>query len=315
VVIRRALEKIVSNPRIASTISSFLISAGIYQQGYRVAGLGNSLPEVLVFRLPPSRFAMTKLSMRSVGGKDQVARRAAKRGWTAFEHPFPEVFSAFVEQHTVVLDVGANTGFYSLLAAAVDGTVKVHAFEPLPTVLKILRENIRLNGIDEKRITVVDKAVGAAGGQGELYVPEDNHGLVEASASLNRGFRDQHSAILKVALVTLDDYVSENGLERVDLVKIDVESMEHIVLQGANKLMTENRPVIFLEILETAACDKLTGIIRQSNYVSVLFGDGRFEVKDSIAVDPGNTNQMLCPAEGQEKLSRAARALGYQVAG
>ena len=131
-------------------------------------------------------FAIASLRMLSMGGRDGVARKAACRGWRGFEAPLPALFAACLDERSVVLDIGANTGFYSLLAAGFHPDVRVHAFEPVPDIAAILVENLKLNGFAPEAVRVNRVAVGSENGETELYIPESQHGMVETSASRTR---------------------------------------------------------------------------------------------------------------------------------
>ena len=77
--------------------------------------------------------------MSTDGGRDHVASTIARTGWRSFEQPLPQVLAAIAtEARGAVYDVGANTGFYSLLARHVNRRVPVRAFEPYPPVLELL---------------------------------------------------------------------------------------------------------------------------------------------------------------------------------
>ena len=174
--------------------------------------------------------------MGTDGGRDQVATTIARTGWRSFELPLPQVLAAVAaEAHGAVYDVGANTGFYALLARNVNRRVAVRAFEPFPPVLELLQRNVVVNG---STVDVVPAAVGAEAGRATLYIPEQGHGLVETSASLDPSFKEgHHDGTVEVDVVTLDEFNAGFGSERVALVKIDVEGMEHAVLTGAEGLL------------------------------------------------------------------------------
>ena len=78
--------------------------------------------------------------------------------------------------HWNMVDVGANTGFYSLLAARIRPDVQIVAVEPYPPIVRLLERNIALNGFTA-RIEVVRKALGDSTGIAELFVPSAAHGL------------------------------------------------------------------------------------------------------------------------------------------
>jgi FkbM family methyltransferase len=133
----------------------------------------------------------------------------------------------------VVFDVGANAGFFTLLAARLVGPFgRVVAFEPLPQAVEFLERHVALNRAENVRI-------------------------VQAAVSNREGsalFRDEAFTMgrvtddgeLRVRLVALDSLCNAGELPRPDVLKIDVEGAELQVLEGAQQLLRERRPTILL---------------------------------------------------------------------
>ncbi|HVA67371.1 MAG TPA: FkbM family methyltransferase [Elusimicrobiota bacterium] len=136
-----------------------------------------------------------------------------------------------------VLDLGANVGVYSALAArAVGAGGTVVAVEPHPGNCRLLRENIARNGL--KQVRIVEAAVDERPGRAELFVHERaiNHSLVR---------RTGRSVSVRVASV--DELVQDNGLSRVDIIKIDTEGNVAEILRGASGTIGRFHPRITLE--------------------------------------------------------------------
>ena len=148
----------------------------------RLAGRG----DVVTVCLPDGR----RVKMRRRDDRDQVAAQVAREGYNSFETPLPAVLVQLAASTGgTIFDVGANTGYYSLLAATVSAG-PVIAFEPNPTVRPLLAANLDLNGAG-RRVTVEARAVGCENGVLPLYLPPPTARLVETSASLNRDFKDE----------------------------------------------------------------------------------------------------------------------------
>jgi FkbM family methyltransferase len=148
-------------------------------------------------------------------------------------------------------DIGANTGFYALLAACA-GAQQVRAFEPVPAIADLLSANLALNGVQAASTIALHRlALSDQSGEASLFLPDQGHGLIETSASLNPEFRAVHSGALTVPLCRLDNHLADqplaDGLALV--IKIDVESWEPQVLRGASRTVDRHRPAIFVEIL------------------------------------------------------------------
>jgi FkbM family methyltransferase len=193
----------------------------------------------------------SRFFMSDCGGKDQVVRAVSQHGWQRYEPPLPLLIARQSRyQQSYFIDVGANTGYYSLLAAST-GSKKVWAFEPVPFIRQIFESNTFESGF-QKKIIISANAIGDAHGQFEMFLPDDSHGLIETSASLNPTFRQKHSEKITVEVVTLDDYFLSENLIEIDcnlFIKIDVESLEPQVLMGAQQLLKIYRPILALELL------------------------------------------------------------------
>ena len=144
-------------------------------------------------------------------------------------------FERAVKPHQVVYDIGANVGFYSLLAAHLTGPEgKVYAFEPLNRNVEFIRRHADLNQFSN--IEVFAAAVSDHGG--EAYFDE---GVSIATGHLSE------TGQVKVPLVRLDDLLAAGVIKPPDIMKVDVEGAEHAVFQGAQQLVTTHRPTIFLD--------------------------------------------------------------------
>lgn len=146
----------------------------------------------------------------------------------------------------VVLDIGSNTGLYSLGAGAKNPAAKIFAFEPLPRVANLTRKNAQLN--PKFNIQVQQNAVCDQGGVVTLHDPGGDQ---PASASLKSDFLDCDQETIKVDGIRIDDFVSNQQLERVDLIKLDVEGVEEIALSGMQQTIQKFKPTLFIEVLDS----------------------------------------------------------------
>lgn len=128
------------------------------------------------------------------------------------------------------LDIGANTGFYSLLVSSLNRSAEVFAFEPSLANLRVLEENVVMNGLP---ITVVPEAVTSVPGPITFYDWDD----VSYSASIVEDFCPGGSP-RAVSATTLDTFAESKGLwNRRCLLKVDVEGHELEVIEGGKELL------------------------------------------------------------------------------
>jgi FkbM family methyltransferase len=140
-----------------------------------------------------------------------------------------------------VVDVGANIGFYSVIAAAraqsFDGTV--HAFEPNPRIFAELERNLTLNHFTNAHSQC--QAVGDMISEMTLYVNEN--AITYSSLRRTQDFLAQE---IRVPVTTLDAYAQTHDL-KMGLLKIDVEGAELLVLRGAREILNRDRPIVLYE--------------------------------------------------------------------
>ncbi len=149
----------------------------------------------------------------------------------------------------VMVDVGANDGFFAVVAARrVGASGKVYAFEPSEREFARLEANAALNRLDNLR--PVKRAVADTAGKAVLRICEYGH---EGQNTLGDFVHQVSGAGTQaVELCSLDCYFASENLSRLDFIKIDAEGAEEKVLRGARGLIEKFQPVILLELLDAA---------------------------------------------------------------
>jgi len=136
-------------------------------------------------------------------------------GGIDFEPLETVIVNTLVKPGDIFFDIGANIGYYSLLASELVAPGGfVHAFEPASLTFEILRTNTRLNG--SKNILLNRLAVSDKPGEAELLINTQS-GLT----SMGNTRRGKLKGIEKIQVVTLDEYVKNNQIPRVDFIKLD----------------------------------------------------------------------------------------------
>jgi FkbM family methyltransferase len=144
-----------------------------------------------------------------------------------------ELIKKEIKKGDIVLDIGANIGYYTLIFAKLVGEEgKVYAFEPDPANFALLKKNVKINGY--QNVILVDKAVSNKNGKTKLYISEKSCGL--------HRIYDIHDGrkFIEIESVRLDDYFKNyNG--RIDWIKIDIEGAEWAAIQGMPLLLEKNK--------------------------------------------------------------------------
>lgn len=147
------------------------------------------------------------------------------------------------------IDVGANTGIFSIFAAVANSNLQVVSFEPHPTNYNRLRTNIKINNLTN--VVTFPKALGQSEKTIQFTIPAD--GGLSTTASVNENFSTNFHKIpfrkIDVDQLTFDAALKGFPLASTDLLKIDVEYYELDVLKGARQTLLDSRPLILIEIL------------------------------------------------------------------
>ncbi|MFM8443903.1 MAG: FkbM family methyltransferase [Methylococcus sp.] len=245
----------------------------------------------------PGREEPVKFRMYALGGNDNIVRKMLDEGLKGYEKPLPTVLYHLLNLFDgLFLDIGANSGMYSLLATAV-GHAPVIAFEPLPLLHDLLLCNLELNGY-AKKIHAERLAISSSTGKLKFYIPP-SIGEIETSASLERSFKDKHAEIIDVEASTLDEYLESRDLasERVAVIKVDVEGHEPAVLQGSLRTVNTHRPIIITEILPNSNLGYFDDFKSTQAYTDFVFTDDGMLMPRETQFHPNQYNHIFIPTE------------------
>lgn len=169
-----------------------------------------------------------------------------------------------------VLDIGANRGYVTLIAALKVGLGgRVHSFEPNPTVRDELTRHVAMNSVSD-RVTISPLALSNQSDQEVTFYLSTlatNTGLssLTPSEELLKAQTLSPEHTITVQTKTLSDYVDEAGLTTpIDLIKIDVEGAETLVLEGAERLLNERPPRRW--IVETEPGSRACELLKSRGY-------------------------------------------------
>ncbi len=191
-----------------------------------------------------------------------------------YELPLQKAFASYVQPGNVFYDIGANIGFFTVLAAQLVGrSGQVYAFEPVPENAERVRYNAKLNRFSN--VTVFQKAVSANIGEGNLLLAHHSGGATLSHVGTPPDLR----GAMKVDLVCIDNLVEQKKMKPPTVVKVDVEGAEIDVLKGMLKTIDQYKPIIFYEVDDgnkeafQQKSDALETFIRQLGYKIVHLED------------------------------------------
>lgn len=225
--------------KVARRLSHFLL-----HHYYRGLGTRWLLDRLCHWLVPPADDSTICSTIYNVNLKvdlsDHIASSIYYLG--AYEAGTVSVLKRFLHHGDLFLDVGAHIGFISCVVARFVGDSGfVYAVEPNPETFRILRENIRINSLEN--VGALEVALGAEVGKARIYENAD-----KAVASLIRPKDFSEDSGEKIVVTTIDTLI-ENGIIRIPtFIKIDVEGFELEVLKGARKLLSSpEAPILCVE--------------------------------------------------------------------
>ena len=210
--------------------------------------------------MPPNR--AVRIVSGELRGWKWISGSATHGCWLGhYEREAQEIFVAAIRPGDVVYDVGANVGFYTLLASKLAGHGSVVSFEPLPRNLALLERHLRLNAV--RNVRVLPIAVSSRSGTAR-FATSHNPAMGGLTAT----------GEIEVTTASLDDLIAARAIARPSFMKIDVEGAEHDVLTGAAKLLAEDRPTILLSAHGYLQHDRCLTLLRAAGYDVRVLRDG-----------------------------------------
>ncbi|MEP6883038.1 MAG: FkbM family methyltransferase [Dokdonella sp.] len=233
----------------------------------------------------------------SVVNRDEPPQRVECDGYALFAYPSdlhisaPIIAGAVHEPHVaavlrerlregdVVLDVGANIGNFTMLAASLVGQGgRVIAVEPIARNRQLIRRALKANAFNQ--VEIIAGAASDRAGTIQLRTHPETSNSATLSASGDR-LLERRGLSNTVPTLVLDDQFA--GLDRLDLLKIDIEGMEPVALRGLERTLDRLRPVLLSEFhpwaieraTATTAIDYLCWLRRFYPAITVLHRDGR----------------------------------------
>lgn len=253
----------------------------IIKKGFTKTGIDNIIALLyyktklkLLFRLIPDRTFYSSSHEKNIrrNGINFKVSPSDLMQWSIFSESNDMHLEAALncikgETKSIILDVGANCGQFSLRMAQkikeMGWEKNIVAFEPNPNIFNRFNTNLNLNPELKKYITIINKAVGEKASKLFLDQPLRNSG----AASFIRNYDHEASEKYEVDVITLDSlYAMEPSL--IEFIKLDVEDYEFFVLSGALQIIQKHKPSIYIEVQKSQIMhEKIFEIFNANNYL------------------------------------------------
>ncbi|MBF0525972.1 MAG: FkbM family methyltransferase [Deltaproteobacteria bacterium] len=214
---------------------------------------------------------------------------------------------ALITDNSVILDIGANIGWYSLNLSLGRPKITIHAFEPIPGTYAYLTKNLKANGIT--RVTPHNFGFSNKNAVETFYFYPAGSGNASAA---NLTGRDDVMEI-KCRVQRLDDFVQAENLT-VDFIKCDVEGAELFVFEGGLQTLTTQKPVVFTEMLRKWSAgfgyhpNQLIELFKKIGYGCYIIRHDRLAPFESMDEHTQETNFIfLHPDQHRDKIRQLVR--------
>lgn len=186
-------------------------------------------------------------------------------------------FLDMIHPNDCVLDIGANIGVMTYFLSKKTPNGQVFSFEPVPENIATVKKIIKRYNLSN--VNLIEKALGQEKGEIEMVMPHLgsarkqglSHVIHESIDTFNEGTK------YRVEVVPLDDvFLNVNCSPKA--IKLDVENFEFFVLQGAEKIITKNRPIIYTELWDNENRTQCMTLLQDWNYSAKV-------VVDNVLVD------------------------------
>jgi FkbM family methyltransferase len=235
--------------------------------------------------------------------------------FAAYEPIESYILTSLINEDSIVIDAGANIGFYTLMMSSHVGVKgEVHSFEPVKETFLKLSKNIDLSdGVD--RITLNNKGLWH---KDETLTFSLRPDMTNNIGSYSAGSIENKVNTVECEVITLDDYILKNNIERLDIIKIDIEGAELRAFEGAKKSIEKFRPLILMEVLASACeqfgysssdiCDFFTDLDYKFFELATTFEKSGFITsfehidQSNVIAIPGETPDILKTAWDYKKI-------------
>jgi len=191
-----------------------------------------------------------------------------------------------VEKDDIVVDIGANVGVFTLYAVS-KNCKQVYSFEPFPSNVKAIENNININHVEN--VTLETKAIADKEGVTKLYVVENNCG---GHLIFNRNIKKNLTDYIEVDMITFPDIIKKYNLSKIDFLKIDCEGSEGYIFKTLTKDHYKIIRKIAIEFHDNVSIlnhQQIISLLEDNGFATILKWNGTSKFGYIYAIN-NNTN-------------------------
>ncbi len=228
--------------------------------------------------------------------ENQIFWNGIENGW---EKNSIRVWNELSKRANVIVDIGANTGIFSLLSLKLNQNARVISFEPMAFIAEKFKRNLELNNLNYEL---------------HNFALSDTESVVEVfSESMNNSYtisidnnnvKGNANDYYKLEMQTkrFDKFIEEHNVKEINLMKIDVERHEPMVLEGMGKYLKEMKPDILIEIQTEEIAKRIQELVDGVDYLFFNIDD-LGDIRQTEKIQKSDyLNYLICSKESAKML-------------
>lgn len=215
------------------------------------------------------------------------------RAYNKYETDKVNLFKKLIKPGATIIDIGSNKGYFTFIAAKLlKNNGKVFSFEPDPTNCHWIRKSISEN----KYSNIILIPVG-------IYNTNSKTTFYKGDKSGHHSLKkDRGLGNITINTKTIDSLLEEENIQRVDIIKIDVEGSEVEVLEGGKNTLNNHAPIIILDIHDYINKSKLFEILNSNEYYIYTYKDLNFKKLTYSSFSELKPKEILCSKKPVEQI-------------
>lgn len=211
-------------------------------------------------------------------------------GW---EKESISIWMKLAKKNKVVLDIGANTGVYALMTKSLNSDSVVYAFEPVKRVYDKLKHNVDLN---QYAIKCHEVALSNSTGKAIIYDQPTEH-VYSVAVNVDISNTGLQTIPTEINTLRLDDFIHNEALTQIDLIKLDVETHEAEVIEGMGEFVAKFKPDFLIELLNDEVAENVENLIKTIEYDFYNIDENRGLTKCEHLTKSKSFNFLICKKE------------------
>ncbi|MBL7929427.1 MAG: FkbM family methyltransferase [Bacteroidia bacterium] len=217
-----------------------------------------------------------------------------KNGW---EKESSRIWIGLCNDAEVIFDIGANTGCYALIAKTINRSSQIYAFEPMDSIFKKLSHNVKLNS---HNISLHKLALSDFTGKAKIFPTSLDHVY---SVSVNKNlFVNEKVYEEEIDVIRLEDFIEHHKINKIDVMKLDVETHEPQVLKGMGKYLKQFMPDMIIEIQSNELGYEIENLLSGLQYEFYSIDETKGILCEKNLRKANGLNFLICKPETSKKL-------------